>query len=136
MFCMSLHIIFKKERKTREILQDGSETWLYFKSVGYLTHDHRHFQRKSRNFLRISFCVYVIVYLECSNLQKSYCISANVVAGKFPTRLVNLRGWKHIYCHRRTVFCCITILQCGLPREMLQAGIKTRLCVRVRVCVH
>ena len=47
---------------------------------------------KMKEFLRMPFYTYVIGYRESSILEKSYCVSAHVVAGKFPTRVL-----KYIY---------------------------------------
>ena len=45
----------------------------------------------------------LIRYIDCSILEKSYCISAYVVVGKFPHKRAQFTlGVEHIYCHLQT----------------------------------
>ena len=80
--------------------QDASSwNWnpVYFMSV--LPESHHLSRCWWRNFLRISFYTYVIGYRECSIHEKNYCVSAYVVAGKLPTRVLNPRGYVYIYIY-------------------------------------
>ena len=43
-------------------------------------------------FLRVSFYIHLIGYMECSVLEKIFWISANVTAGKFPLKNDDLTG--------------------------------------------
>ena len=70
-------------------------TQLTSHQLNILSQSHHHFQYKWKNFLCILFNIDIIHYLECSVLEKSYCISAYVAAGRFPYFHV----WKHIYIY-------------------------------------
>ena len=49
--------------------------------------------------MHISFYIYVIGYVVCSTLEKSYCISAYVAAGKFLHSSAQPTVGEHIYIY-------------------------------------
>ena len=59
------------------MLQTGNKTWLYVSQITYPL-SHYHSLHLWRNFLHISFYIYIIGCRECSIHEKNYCILAYV----------------------------------------------------------
>ena len=84
------------------MIQAGIETLKNLRQLDILPQSHRHFQRKRKGFLHIYFYIYIIGNLEWSVLEKSYCISQYVAAGKFPHKGAQPTEGAYVYCHPQT----------------------------------
>ena len=115
---------------TREMLQAGIEAQLTLSQSDILPQNYRYFQRKRR-----SFYVYISTYTLSAqgvlNLWEKLCIYVCATASDSPLKSSNHWGWEaYTMSSIDRLFCCITTLQCGYTREIIQDGIETRLTLR------